>query len=67
MELSDNSSSYLSGQAESRFFKLIYQNRLSSMETVQSTLNGLDHRFGDDFYERVMRKGILNHVFMNHE
>lgn len=66
MERSDNSS-YLSGQAESRFFKLIYQNRLASMENVQSTLNGLDHRFGDDFYERVMRKGILNHVFMSHE
>ncbi|MCA9788988.1 MAG: hypothetical protein KC476_10220 [Cyanobacteria bacterium HKST-UBA06] len=45
----------------------ICQNRLSDNSTTDSVLQSMEQRFGDDFYERLLKRGVLKQLIQTTE
>lgn len=47
------------------FLQWIYQSRATDTDTTQSVLRSMQQRYGDDFYERSLKRGVLKQ-FIQH-
>jgi hypothetical protein len=45
----------------------ISQNRMSDNSTTESVLHSMEQRFGDDFYQRLLKRGVLKQLIQTSE